>query len=340
MWKYEKVKTSEGAIVYDTINSVNSLNLGEAEMIEYAYDVARAIGIEYGPVHGEYMLDENGPVLIEVNCRPAGLSMKSEYLDMIFGQHDTDSILDSYLNPERFNEQRKQIYRPPGNGTVKLFIVPEDIFAKSVPMKNIAPKLKSYFDTTLHNINETELFVKTEDLKTTCGVIFLASNDRNEVAEDVEFLRSIEKNAFQLVLSDEADENKDINEKQIIDSLQNFIKSTEKYGHGLLITDQDIPDTNIMQVKLEDIHKLHGHFDYIIVNLNKSVADIDDEESVKSIFKICSYIKVGGLLFVPKSTYDYLPGTRKGLEAIVKNLNYNIEVPPFGIKNAVIASKM
>ena len=340
MWKYEKVKTSEGAIVYDTINSVNSLNLGEAEMVEYAYDVVRAIGIEYGPVHGEYMIDDKGPVLIEVNCRPAGLSMKSEYLDMIFGQHDTDSILDSYLNPERFNEQRKQIYRPPGNGTVKLFIVPEDIFAKSVPMKNIAPKLKSYFDTTLHNINETELFVKTEDLKTTCGVIFLASNDRNEVAEDVEFLRSIEKNAFQLVLSDEADENKDINEKQIIEGLQNFIKSTEKYGHGLLITDQDIPDTNIMQVKLEDIHKLHGHFDYIIVNLNKSVADIDDEESVKSIFKICSYIKVGGLLFVPKSTYDYLPGTRKGLEAIVKNLNYNIEVPPFGIKNAVIASKM
>ena len=339
MWKYEKVKTSEGAIVYDTINSVKNLNLGEAEMVEYAYEVVRAIGIEYGPVHGEFMIDENGPVLIEVNCRPAGLSMKSEYLDMIFGQHDTDSILDSYLNPERFKEQRKQIYRPPGNGTVKLFIAPENILAKSVPMMNIAPKLQSYFDSTLHNINETELFVKTEDLNTTCGVVFLASKDRNVVDEDVEFLRSVEKNAFELVLSEEADENKSIDEEQIISRLQNLIKSTEKYGHGLLITDQDVPDTSILQINLENIHRLHGHFDYILVNLNQSITNMDDEESVKLIFKICSYIKVGGLLFVPKSTYDYLPGARKGVEAMVKNSNFNIEAPPFGIKNAVIASK-
>ena len=167
MWKYEKIKTSQGAIVYDTIKSVKRLNLGEAEMVEYAYDVVRAIGIEYGPVHGEFMIDENGPVLIEVNCRPAGLSMKSEYLDMIFGQHDTDSILDAYLNPERFKEQRKQIYRPPGHGTVKLFIAPEDILAKSVPILNMTSNLNSYYDSTLHNINETELFVKTEDLNTT-----------------------------------------------------------------------------------------------------------------------------------------------------------------------------
>ena len=47
MWKYEKIKTSEGVIVYDTIKSVQNLSLGEAEMIEYAYDVVRAIGIEY-----------------------------------------------------------------------------------------------------------------------------------------------------------------------------------------------------------------------------------------------------------------------------------------------------
>lgn len=339
MWKYEKIKTSEGAIVYDTINSVNSLNLGEAEMVEYAYDVVRSIGIEYGPVHGEYMIDDKGPVLIEVNCRPAGLSMKSEYLDMIFGQHDTDSILDSYLNPERFNEQRKQIYRPPGNGTVKLFIAPEDILAKSVPMMNIAPKLKSYFDSTLHKINETELFVKTEDLNTTCGIVFLANTNRNAVDEDVEFLRSVEKNAFQLILSEESDEDKKINKKEIISRLQNLIKSTEKYGHGLLITDQDIPDTNILQLKPENIRRLHGHFDYILVNLNKSIMALNDEESIKLIFKICSYIKVGGLVFIPKNTYDYLPGGRKGVEAMVKNSNFNIEAPPFGIKNAVIASK-
>ena len=339
MWKYEKIKTTEGAIVYDTIHSVNNLNLGEAEMIEYAYDVVRAIGIEYGPVHGEFMIDEKGPVLIEVNCRPSGLSMKAEYLDMIFGQHDTDSILDSYLNPERFNEQRKQVYRPPGNGSVKLFIAPEDILAKSVPMMNIAPKLKSYFDSTLHKIYETELFVKTEDLNTTCGVVFLANNDQNAINEDIEFLRSIERNAFDLILSKEENKDKKINEKQIITELQNLIKSTDKYGHGLLITDQDVPNTNILQINLKNISRLHGHFDYILVNLNKNLTSMNDEKLVKLIYNICSYIKTGGVLFIPKSTYDYLPGGRKGVEAMMKNSNFNIEVPPFEIKDAVIASK-
>ncbi len=339
MWKYEKIKTSKGAIVYDTIKSVKNLTLGEAEMIEYAYDVARAIGIEYGPVHGEFMIDEKGPVLIEVNCRPSGLSMKSEYLDRIFGQHDTDSILDSYLNPERFEEQRKQMYRPPGNGTVKLFIAPEDILAKSVPMIDIAPNLKSYYDSTLHKIKETELFVKTEDLNTTCGVVFLTNTDQNIINEDVEFLRSIEKNAFDLILSGENNKNKKINEEKIINELQIHINSIEQYANGLLITDQNINDINILQIPVDDICKLHGHFDYIIVNLNNSLINMTDEEAVKLMIEIFSYIKVGGVVFIPKTTYDYLPGARKGVEALIKNSNFNIEVPPFGIKNAVIASK-
>lgn len=45
VWKYNKIKTSEGANVYDSIETVNELNLGEAELIEYAYEVIDALGI-------------------------------------------------------------------------------------------------------------------------------------------------------------------------------------------------------------------------------------------------------------------------------------------------------
>ena len=77
--------------------------------------------------------------------------------------------------------------------------------------------LNSYYDSTLHNINETELFVKTEDLNTTWGIVFLANKDSNAVNEDVEFLRSVEKNAFELILSDESDEDNILNEDEIVD---------------------------------------------------------------------------------------------------------------------------
>ena len=57
------------------------------------------------------------------------------------------------------------------------------------------------------------------------------------------------------------------------------------------------------------------------------------------ILKLTSFIKVGGIIFIPQSTYNYMPGKRKGIEALIQNLDLKIEAPPFGIKNAVIASK-
>ena len=153
VWKYNKVKTSEGAIVYDSCESVNELGLGEAEMVEYAYDVAKALGIQYGPVHGEYMIDEKGPVLIEVNCRPMGGDMPADFLDRISGQHETDSILDSYLKPERFFEELKRKYELYAHGTLKFFIVPNNMIARSSPMARISTKLEAYHSTSLSSIN-------------------------------------------------------------------------------------------------------------------------------------------------------------------------------------------
>lgn len=65
---------------------------------------------------------------------------------------------------------------------------------------------------------------------------------------------------------------------------------------------------------------------------------MDFEDAVIQILQILSYIKVGGVILIPKGTYDYFPGRRKGVEAIIKNSNFNIEVPPVEIKNTVIAT--
>lgn len=133
--------------------------------------------------------------------------------------------------------------------------------------------------------------------------------------------------------------NQEIDEENIISHLKNIIKSIEKYANGLLISDQYINDTHIFQIPLKKIHSIHGHFDFIIVNLNKSLMNMDFEDAVIQILQILSYIKVGGVILIPKGTYDYLPGRRKGVEAIIKNSNFNIEVPPVEIKNTVIATK-
>ena len=339
IWKYSKVQTSDGAMIYDTVVTVNELGIGEAEMVEYAYNVADALGIKYGPVHGEYMIDENGPVLIEVNCRPCGATLSAEYLDKISGQHETDSILDSYLKPSRFLEKRKQRYRLNAFGAFKIFIVPEEIRACSCPMKNISPKLKSFYKCSLELPEENTHFIKTEDLTSSCGIVFMVHSDKSVLYDDVEYLRSVEKKAFNLVLSDEKKMNYQLDEKKLIEDMREVISITDEYGTGLLITDQFFDNEDIVQVGIDDLSTVNGEFDYVIVNLNKSLIEKRDDLTVDVILNIFSNIRVGGIVFIPETTYKYVSTGRNGIEALLKILNLRIEVPPYGVNTGIIASK-
>ncbi|WP_296885612.1 ATP-grasp domain-containing protein [uncultured Methanobrevibacter sp.] len=340
IWKYNKVRTHDGSILYDTAETVNHLNLGEAKMVEYAYQVADAIGIEYGPVHGEFMIDDNGPILIEVNCRPCGGNMSAKFLDKIAGHHETDAILDSYLKPVRFSEKRKERYRLYGHGALKFFSVPHDIVAKSAPVINIGPKLKSYFKSTIDkNFDNAVFYRKTEDLNTVGGVVYLVNESSEILHHDLDFLRNIEKKAFELVLNDEIYEYNPIDEDALLKELEIIVDYAYDYGTSLLITDQFLDNANMMQIGKDEIYDINGEFDYVIVNLNKSLVNMNQFEVIELIFYIFSDIKVGGIVFIPESTCDYIPGKRKGIEAILKTLDLIIEVPPYGINKGVIATR-
>ena len=340
IWKYSKVKTNEGAIVYDSSETVNELSIGEAEMVEYAYDVADAIGIQYGPVHGEYMIDENGPVLIEVNCRPCGASMEAEFLNRISGQHETDSILDSYLKPELFMANYRRPYRLYAHGALKLFIVPNDIIAKSSPMDNISFRFKSHYKTSMAEIiDNSTLFPKTEDLHTSCGLVYLVHEDLNEVQDNLNFLRDIEKRAFSLVLSENKKETDTKDDETYLNEIKPFIDFVGKYGTGFIITDQFIDDTDILQSKPEDIGKLNGEFDFVLINLNKSYFVESDENIIKLSFEGLSRVKSGGYVFIPKNTFEQIPSGRNGMEGIIQTLGLKIEVPPYGIRDMILARR-
>jgi hypothetical protein len=340
IWKYNKVKTTEGAIVYDSCETINELSLGEAEMIEYAYKVADALEIQYGPVHGEYMIDEKGPVLIEVNCRPCGGDMPAKFLDRISGQHETDSILDSYLKPKTFYDKIHEKYRLYAHGTLKFFITPKNMIARSSPITNIEKKLKAFHSSTLINTTYPDMyFKKTEDLNTAPGYVFLVNENKAKVDHDLNFLRDIERHAFSLILSEDNSDTKLKDDETYLNDIQPIIKESEKHGTGLLVTDQFSDNQDIFQISPKQIDDVHGNFDYIIINLNKSLVNKHEADMVKIILNAILKIKNGGYIFVPKNTYQLLPSGRKGIEALIKVLNYNIELPPYYIQDIVIASK-
>jgi len=72
MWKYQKTKQAR----YDNAEICNPENY--PELVSYACDVAKAVGVRYGAAHNELKArqDENGeyfdPVMIEVGARLSG----------------------------------------------------------------------------------------------------------------------------------------------------------------------------------------------------------------------------------------------------------------------------
>ena len=340
VWKYNKVKTSEGAIVYDSCETVNELSLGEAEMVEYAYKVADALEIQYGPVHGEYMIDEKGPVLIEVNCRPCGGSMPAEFLDRISGQHETDSILDSYLKPKCFFDELRKKYTLHAHGTLKFFITPKNMIVRSSPIVNIDKKLKAFHDSSLVNATYHDMFFqKTEDLTTAAGYVFLINEDKADVDHDLNFLRDVERNAFSLILSDDVTYPKLKEDDEYLNEIIPMIKNIESHGTGLFVTDQIAEDVDIYQVDYRKTTEVNSNFDYVIVNLNKSLIDKNEADKVKIILNCLLKVKSGGYVFIPENTYQLMLSGRKGIEALVKVLNYKIELPPYFIQDVIIASR-
>ena len=340
VWKYNKVMTSEGAIVYDSCETVNDLSLGEAEMVEYAYKVADALEIQYGPVHGEYMIDEKGPVLIEVNCRPCGGGMPADFLDLISGQHETDSILDSYLKPKCFFDELKKNYKLYSHSTLKFFITPKNMIVRSSPIVNIEKKLKAFHESTLINTTYNDMFFqKTEDLNTAAGYAFLVHEEKSAVDHDLNFLRDVERHAFSLILSDDATFPELKDDDTYLSEIKPMINKIERHGHGLFITDQFGDNLDIYQVCYEKINDVNGNFDFIIINLNKILIDKNEAEKVKIIMDAILKVKNGGLIFVPKNTYQLTSSGRKGIEALVKVLDYKIELPPHYINDVIIASR-
>ena len=149
------------------------LEPGHGALIEYALKVADAIGIKYGMIHGEYMLDKNGPVLIEVNCRPIGGTQPAEYMDMIFGQHETDSMLDSMLDPEKFKRDAAKPYRPHRKAVLKFIMVPNEMDVEDHPVWVVAKRLRSVFSLSAEKVSTPKHYFKTRDVESSGGRIII-----------------------------------------------------------------------------------------------------------------------------------------------------------------------
>lgn len=201
VFRYHKKQTPSGYIVYRGLEAVMELGRKEALLVEYAFRAVQALGITDGPVHGEYMVDEEGPVLIEANCRVMGGSAPSGFLDKVFGYHETDVVLDCMLDCDFHREFLQQPYRPLRKGYVKDFYSDRD---KTISSSGIIPILRnmdSFYSGWVESAEKTDHIRETIDLETETGCVYLVHDDPETTKREFELLMLIEEKYPDLLYS-------------------------------------------------------------------------------------------------------------------------------------------
>ena len=190
-------------VIYSGTRTVKEPDEKERELFDYALKAVCALGITDGPIHGEYMIDEDGPVLIEANCRVMGGSAPSGYLDKVFGYHETEVILNSMLDKKYHEAFRQKAYKPLRQGYTKDFASAVDQPISSSGIIPILLCMKSFYSGWVENAGKTDMLYETTDLETETGCVYMVHDDPEVVKKEFELLMYIEENYPKLLQSDE-----------------------------------------------------------------------------------------------------------------------------------------
>lgn len=336
MWIYDKVRLADGTNAYNYAQTVNRLEAGHSRLIRYAFDVLDALGICYGPVHGEFMVDEKGPVLIEVNCRPMGAGLSRKFTEKLFGHHETDVALDAYLEPERFEQERKKPYRPLRKGAIKLFILPEDTRVESAPVLQIARRLKSFYSGSFERVGREPVISRTRNLETTGGALYLMHDDEQAVIDDCRLLHKLEMVYPKILFQGFKEQGKNAGAKA---ELEDILREMDCRGGTLIFSDRihDIQGATV--VGPEELEGAYDSYEQGILDLSDSETFGDLESTVQQIYKFADKIREGGRLLIPESTYRHLPYGMEGMEILLQVAGLRMEMPYSGMSKILIASR-
>lgn len=96
-----------GKHIYDYEELLDFDGSLQSQLIDYAKQVADAVGIKYGPSHVEIMMTQEGPILVEIAARISGAT-HVDISNEALGYNVIDLTIDSYFAPEKFKQRLQQ----------------------------------------------------------------------------------------------------------------------------------------------------------------------------------------------------------------------------------------
>lgn len=195
VWLYDKRPANGSAFVYYGINPVDPTTPEARILIAYTRRVLDAIGIKNGPTHGEVIMTNDGPCLVEINCRANGGDGSWIPLARALtgGTSQVGMTADAYTDAQQFN-MTPDIPPTPfkASGKAVYLVSFSKGVVKSCPGFEKIKQLESYFSME-SGVEPGTIVDYTVDLITCVGIIMLIHDDPMVLKRDVDFIGDLEK---------------------------------------------------------------------------------------------------------------------------------------------------
>ncbi|CAB9509573.1 Inherit from NOG: acetyl-CoA carboxylase biotin carboxylase [Seminavis robusta] len=210
VWKYDKRPVNGAAFVYFGDIPVDSETEEAKVLIPYARRVLDALGCAHGPSHGEIIITEDGPCLVEMNCRAHGGDGIWQPLcrALTGGYNQVDATVDAILDRETFDRLPDKPVSPfLSNGQCVDLVSYKTGTVKATPGYSIMRLLPSFVCMESH-IRPGSKVVPTVDLASDAGTLVVMNANKDVLARDIALIRQMETASVLFQLEDE-DEQKE-----------------------------------------------------------------------------------------------------------------------------------
>jgi len=195
VWVYDKRSANGNAFVYFGCVPIDSDSPEAKLLIPYARRVLDALDVKNGPSHGEIMMTQDGPCLVEMNVRAHGGdgNWRSLCRALNGGYSQVETTVDSYLDSRQFMITPDRMPSPfKAAGQEVILVSFSRGIVKSTPGFEKIKQLDSfvYLET---GVKPGSFVDYTIDLFTGIGSVILINHDKEALEQDVETIRRMER---------------------------------------------------------------------------------------------------------------------------------------------------
>jgi len=195
VWVYDKRPANGSAFVYFGCIPVDPESVEAKLLIPYARKTLDALGVKNGPSHAEVMMTNDGPCLVEMNCRAHGGDGNWRPLcrALTGGYSQVEATVDSYLDSRQFMitpAKPPSPFKAFGQEVIMVSFARGTV--KSTPGFEEIKQLDSfvYLETGVRKGTKVDY---TVDLFTGIGSVILMHKDKRVLERDVNRVREMER---------------------------------------------------------------------------------------------------------------------------------------------------